>query len=244
MEEVADFFYDLPKDYGMAFDIVHYIVCLQGERADLGDDFDSVTRLNPLASWASSMIICFAGGLLAAPLCGEPILSPIVDDPMRLLIASGLWYFMFYCPKDAIYKASKRAKIPLYALKGLYYPKKILSGIKHAKHIFKHNLLAAAVIATVKGNGSGLIKPFARLARGQWSPDVFESVKPSLTTKYCFVSALVYLLFPWDITYVIIVGLLITMKVGPLFNLPVDPFAQLEHRVSPYLFGEHKGKKD
>lgn len=48
MEEVADFLYDLPKDYGLAFDIVHYIVSLQGERADLGDDFESVTKLNPL----------------------------------------------------------------------------------------------------------------------------------------------------------------------------------------------------
>ena len=50
MEIVADFLYDLPKDYGLAFDIVHYIVCLQGERADLGDGFEKVTANNPLVS--------------------------------------------------------------------------------------------------------------------------------------------------------------------------------------------------
>lgn len=243
MEEVADFLYDLPKDYGLAFDIVHYIVSLQGERADLGDDFESVTKLNPLASWISSMMVCFAGGILAAPLCGEPMLSALVDDPMRLLIATALWYMMFYFPKDMIYKASKQAKIPLYTIKGLYYPKKILSGIKHAKHIFKQNPLAAVVIATVKGNGSGLIKPFARLARGRWSPDVFESIKPSLTTKYCFLCALIYVYFPWDVTYVLIVGILITMKVGPLFNVSMDPFTVTEHKIAPFVFGD-KGKQE
>lgn len=52
----------------------------------------------------------------------------------------------------------------LYAA-GMYYPKKILGGIKHAKFIFKKNPIAGIVIATLKGNGSGIIKPFARLAR-------------------------------------------------------------------------------
>ena len=48
MEAVADFLYDLPKNYALGFDIVHYIVCLQSERADLGDAFEKVTRNNPL----------------------------------------------------------------------------------------------------------------------------------------------------------------------------------------------------
>ena len=50
MEIVADLLYDLPKNYGLVFDIVHYIVCLQAERADLGDNFEKVTRTNPLVS--------------------------------------------------------------------------------------------------------------------------------------------------------------------------------------------------
>ena len=50
MEMVADLLYDLPKNYGLVFDIVHYIVCLQAERADLGDNFEKVTRNNPLVS--------------------------------------------------------------------------------------------------------------------------------------------------------------------------------------------------
>ena len=48
MELVADLFYDLPKNYGLVFDIVHYVVCLQGERLDMGDNFATTSKNNPL----------------------------------------------------------------------------------------------------------------------------------------------------------------------------------------------------
>ena len=189
------------------------------------------------------MMVCFAGGLLVAPLCGEPVLPALVDDPVRLLIASALWYVMFYSPKDLAYDLSKKAKLPLYVVKGMYYPKKVLAGISHAKHVFKRNILAGVVIATCKGNGSGLIKPFARLARGKWSPDVFESVKPSLTTKYCAVFALIYSFFPWDSVFVVMTIAMVTMKVGPLLDKDVDPFVKVEDKIAPILFGK-KAEKD
>ena len=50
MEYVADLLYDLPKNYGLVFDIVHYIVCLQGERLDMGEKFAETTKKNPLVS--------------------------------------------------------------------------------------------------------------------------------------------------------------------------------------------------
>ena len=42
--------YDLPKNYGMVFDVAHYIVCLQAERADIGPDFEKLSLNNPLVS--------------------------------------------------------------------------------------------------------------------------------------------------------------------------------------------------
>ena len=48
MEFVADLLYDLPKDYPLVFDIIHYVVCLQAERADMGDKFAETTQNNPL----------------------------------------------------------------------------------------------------------------------------------------------------------------------------------------------------
>ena len=50
MEFVADLLYDLPKNYGLAFDIVHYIVCLQGERLDMGLQFSETSQNHPLVS--------------------------------------------------------------------------------------------------------------------------------------------------------------------------------------------------
>ena len=50
METVADMLYDLPKNYGMVFDVAHYIVCLQAERADIGPDFEKLSLNNPLVS--------------------------------------------------------------------------------------------------------------------------------------------------------------------------------------------------
>ena len=56
METVADMLYDLPKNYGMVFDVAHYIVCLQAERADIGPDFEKLSLNNPLVSlnWAKN----------------------------------------------------------------------------------------------------------------------------------------------------------------------------------------------
>ena len=50
MEFVADLLYDLPKDYPLVFDIIHYVVCLQAERLDMGDKFAETTQNNPLVS--------------------------------------------------------------------------------------------------------------------------------------------------------------------------------------------------
>lgn len=50
MEQVADLLYGLPQSFGLLFDVVHYVLCLQAERADLGDRFNDVTKKNPLVS--------------------------------------------------------------------------------------------------------------------------------------------------------------------------------------------------
>ena len=66
----------------------------------------------------SSLLVCFAGGFLIAPLCGEPILDAI-GDPLRLAIFTILWYLMFYAG-DHFYNLSKLkpVKIFLYITKG------------------------------------------------------------------------------------------------------------------------------
>jgi len=230
----------------LLFDTVHYVLCLVAVRADMGDEFDRVSTQHPFGCWLSSMMTCFAGGILTAPLCGEPLLEGLTEDPKRLMIATALWFALFYLPKDTVYNLvanTKAVKIPLYAMKGMYYPKKILGGIKHAKFIFKKNPIAGIVIATLKGNGSGIIKPFARLARGKWSPEAFESVRPSVTTKYMLLCASLYTVYPSDMVYLLMTGVLLYMKVAPLFDVDVDFFAKAEDKITPVVFGQRQ-KKD
>jgi len=238
MDSAAEILKDLPVDYHYVFDIVHFILCIQGDRADIGDSFESTSKLQPLASWVSAMLSCFAGGLLVAPLCGEPLLGAFGDNT-KLLIATLLWFLMYYCPQDLVFQTSKAfpIRLGLYTVKGLYYPKKVLAGLKHAKHVLPGNILAMLFIACCKGNGSGIIKPICRLLRGVWTPTDWESLKPSVCTKYCIMAALLLTYLPGDLTYVIVAGLFLAMKVGPLFAVPVDLFTPLEGKICPIILG-------
>ncbi len=192
------------------------------------------------------MLTCFAGGLLVSPLCGEPVLSSLLGDPARLAVATILWYLTFYAPSDAFAKVVGQtyAKVPLGLVKGLYYPKKIVAGLKHSKHVFKHSSLCAVAVAVLKGNGTGIVKPVARLARGKWAMDGIESMRPSVTTKLCLLGAVLYLAFPTDLCYIFLASLFVGLKVVPALGYPFDPFTKLEDAVSPIIFGDMHEKKE
>ena len=42
MDSAADILKQLPSDYHYVFDLVHFILCIQGDRADLGDGYSVV----------------------------------------------------------------------------------------------------------------------------------------------------------------------------------------------------------
>jgi len=50
--------------------------------------------------------------------------------------------------------------------------------------------------------------------RGVWSPSGFETLIPSVTSKYCLLAALLFYLLPGDLTYVAVAGLFLTMKMS------------------------------
>ena len=152
--------------------MVHFILCIQGDRADLGDryvsiihtqlfcfnvtmeiffSFETTSKLHPLASWTSAMLSCFAGGLLVAPLCGEPLLGAL-GDSTKLGLATLLWFLLYYCPQDLAFQTSKMfpVRIIMYTIKGIYYPKKVLAGMNHAAHVLPGNFLAMVLLACCK----------------------------------------------------------------------------------------------
>merc|ERR1712227_367438 len=120
----------------------------------------------------SAMMACFAGGLLVNPLCGEPMLAAL-GDSLKLAMATVLWFLLYYCPQDLAYQFSKMfpVRIIMYCIKGLYYPKKVLAGMKHAAHVLPGNFLAMLLVAVCKGNGSGIqaiLPPGPRSVDTQW----------------------------------------------------------------------------
>lgn len=79
------------------------------------------SRKHPIACWLSTMMVTFAGGFLAALFLGEPLLEPF-RNTQSVLLATAVWYAMFYSPFDIIYKLSKflPIKIVIAAMKEVY----------------------------------------------------------------------------------------------------------------------------
>lgn len=67
------------------------------------------------------MMVIFAGGFLASLFLGEPLLTPF-RNTQAVLLASAVWYAMFYSPFDVVYKLSKflPVKIVIAAMKEVY----------------------------------------------------------------------------------------------------------------------------
>lgn len=57
-------------------------------RDDLGTNGQTFSRRHPLSCWVSSMVVCFAGSLLANFLLGEPLIAPFKKHEDILLVSS------------------------------------------------------------------------------------------------------------------------------------------------------------
>ena len=55
--------------------------------------------------------------------------------------------------------------------------------------------------------------------------------------------ASLYAVYPSDMVYLLMTGILLSMKVAPLFDVDVDFFAKVEDKITPVLFGQRQ-KKD
>ena len=75
--------------------------------------------------------------------------------------------------------------VPICVVKEIYRAKKVVGGMKDASKLFPDNELIIIAIGTLKGNGSGFMKPITRLISGDWSPARSELLQVSVTSKEC-----------------------------------------------------------
>ncbi|EJW75055.1 hypothetical protein WUBG_14037 [Wuchereria bancrofti] len=141
------------------FDLAHYILMTISVRDDLGTGASLFSRKHPLSCWLSSMLMCFAGSISASFFLGEPVIAPFKrhDD---ILLATLVWYFVFYSPFDIVYKVSKLLpiKVVLSVLKEVRRTSKVAHGVLHASKLYPSSYLVHILVGTARGAGSGIVR--------------------------------------------------------------------------------------
>uniref|UniRef100_A0A646QF42 TICCTA n=1 Tax=Hemiscolopendra marginata TaxID=943146 RepID=A0A646QF42_9MYRI len=228
------------------FEIAHAVITCMYVRDDLAGGTQLFSRKHPLSCWLSSMISIFAGGLLANWLLGEPILSAVKNNN-QIVLATVVWYLIFYSPFDFVYKICKflPIKIILSALKEVIRCKKVHDGVIHAAKLYPNSYLIMIVIGTVKGNGSGILKVFERLIRGMWTPSTVEFMQPSFPSKACIVASVIFVIdkktdlisAPHALVYFGVVIFFVYFKLSSVLLGIHDPFVPFENLFCAVFMG-------
>ncbi|UYV65630.1 TMEM38B [Cordylochernes scorpioides] len=110
------------------------------------------SRKHPMACWASCMVSMFAGSILANFLLGEPVLTPFKNN-YNILMATAVWYAIFYAPFDAAYTVCRflPVRLVLAAAKEVLRCKKVHDGVSHAVRVYPNGYLIMIIIGAVKG---------------------------------------------------------------------------------------------
>jgi len=228
------------------FDLAHAAVCCLAIREDLGAGSQPFSRKHPLGLWVSSMLVIFAGGVLANLLLGEPVLAPFKNNN-QLLLSTAVWYLIFYSPFDIGYKFFKflPIKIVCAVLKELYRAKKVHDGVTHAAKLFPNAYVVMILIGTIKGNGGAFVKLGERLIRGVWTPTAIEFLVPTFSTKAALMASFVFVLdkktdlisAPHALVYFGIVIFFVYFKLSSLLLGITDPFLPFENLFCAIFMG-------
>ncbi|CAI5441020.1 unnamed protein product [Caenorhabditis angaria] len=228
------------------FDIAHYLLTCISVRQDLGTTSLTFSRKHPFSCWLSAMLMSFAGSFLASFLLGEPIISPLKHH-QDVILASVVWYLVFYSPFDIIFKLAQLSPIKtgLIVVKEIQRAHKIAAGIKYSARLYPESYLVQIFVGVSKGAGSGVVKIVEQLVRGSWSPANHEILKPSFTTKACVIASIVftlerhsmYVTAPHDLVYLCVVGFFIYFKLAAILFGVQDALLPIENVICAIFMG-------
>ncbi|XP_026493838.1 trimeric intracellular cation channel type 1B.1 [Vanessa tameamea] len=228
------------------FDVAHSLLCALAVREDLGAGAQAFSRKHPLSCWLSTMLVIFAGGMVANGLLGEPILAPLKNTP-QLVIGTVTWYVVFYMPFDVGYKVAKflPVKVAASAMKEIYRAKKVYDGVSHAAKLYPNAYIIMVIVGTLKGNGAGFTRLVERLIRGAWTPTAMETMQPSFYTKASLVASVIFVLdkktdlisAPHALVYFGIVIFFVYFKLSSILLGIHDPFVPFENLFCALFMG-------
>lgn len=225
------------------FEMAHYIISVMSLRELHG--VMEVSRVSPLACWFSSMLFCFGGSVLSGIMLAEPPVAPL-SNSTSVLLATIVWYLVFYCPGDAVYccAALLPLRLVLTGMKEVTRTWKVLGGVSQAHNKYKDSLLVMIAIGWARGAGGGLISNFEQLVRGVWKPETNELLKMSYPTKISLIGAVLFSLqqtqyLPVQKHHLILVYtvfLIVNKSRMMLTGSSTSPFATVESVIYKTLF--------
>ncbi|XP_012592243.1 trimeric intracellular cation channel type B [Microcebus murinus] len=226
------------------FDIAHYLVSVMALRHKPGAA--AMAWKNPLASWFTAMLHCFGGGILSCILLAEPPLRFLANHT-NILLASSIWYIIFFCPCDLVSQGYSFLPVQLLAagMKEVTRTWKIVGGVTHANSYYKNGWLVMIAIGWARGAGGTVITNFESLAKGDWKPEGHEWLKMSYPAKVTLLGSVIFtfqhtkhlaiskhnLMFLYTI---FIVATKVTMMITQTSTVSFAPF---EDTLSRMLFG-------
>ncbi|XP_048835017.1 trimeric intracellular cation channel type B-like [Brienomyrus brachyistius] len=175
------------------FDTAHYVVSTMALKEQPGAV--DVARRSPFACWFSAMLHCFGGAVLSGLMLAQPSVAPL-SNTGSVLLASVVWYLVFYCPADFVYRCSAflPMRLVLSGMKEVSRTWKVLGGVTQARKQYSDALLVMIAVGWARGAGGGLISNFEQLVRGVWKPETNELLKMSYPTKVTLVGAVLFTL--------------------------------------------------
>ncbi|KAG7477049.1 hypothetical protein MATL_G00090270 [Megalops atlanticus] len=173
------------------FDMAHYTVSVMALKEQPGAV--EVAQRSPFACWFSSMLYCFGGAVLSSLMLAEPPVAPLSND-RNVLMASLIWYLVFYSPQDMVYRCATilPIRVVLSGMKEVTRTWKVLGGVAQARKHYQEGLLVMIAVGWAKGAGGGLISNFEQLVRGIWRPETNELLKMSYPTKVTLMGAVLF----------------------------------------------------
>lgn len=143
----------------------------------------------------TNLISIFSSQILTNFLLNEPVIASL-SNTKQVLLATLIWYCVYYSPFDFMYKFVHflPIKLLIYCANEIYSVTSISSGIRHASKIFPDSHAVMLIVGVARGNGAALFRLLeALVARGSWNAELIDFVRPSYTTKACLLTALVFI---------------------------------------------------